>query len=552
MQLKSRWKPWVAGAVTWIVLVLVLDVASLHAQFPSSDQASLVLEGQALAHGNLLLHGWSLSLDSFWTAEVPFYALGSMLFGVNRLELSLVPAALAASVIVVGILLAADGRRRAAGIVACLTVLGYLALPIHPLARFFLSGGSHVGAVLWTLIAFYALRRGRWGIGVALAACSLTVGMLGDLLTLAYGTAPLFLAGILDMMRRRTVRSGLPAVSAAAAAGLLTVVIRRIADAIGTFGIGTANRLATLHQAESNLRHLYSVGGELVGLHSALFGTGGVPSWLADVHVAGAVVLVAVFLLYLVRLLVGVAAGAPAGPPLHEVGRHTSSAPPDAGRPPADPPSHWWMSDTSSWHLEGMLVLGSLGVASSYVALASTNNPDFARYLTASVIFVVILAARAVGRLWESMASNGLRRGVAAVGLAVGLCFAAGFGYSLTTFVGQPRAAALANWLEAHHLTNGVGAYWASNIVTVDSGGAVRVRPVVAVGGQLRRYGRESSAAWYGSETFSFVVYSTSAPTGGVTKAIATAACGQLASTDFVSGYVVFVCRDSFSLSPFS
>jgi hypothetical protein len=480
---------------------------------------------------------------------VPFYALASLLFGVNRLELSLVPAALAASVIVVGILLAADGRRRAAGVVACLMVLAYLALPIHALARFFLSGGSHVGAVLWTLIAFYALRRGRWGIGVAIAACSLAVGMLGDLLTLAYGTAPLFLAGILEIVRSRTLRSGLPAVTAAAAAGVLTVVIRAIADAIGTFAIGRANRLATLHQAELNVRHLYGVGGELVGLHTAVFGSGGVPSWLAEVHVVGAVALIAAFLIYFIRLVAGVVAGGSAGPSSRR-GVQTPSAPPGVGRSLADRLSRWWLPEASGSHMEDMLLLGSLGVVASYMALASTNNPDFARYLTAWVVFVVILAAREVSRAWEMVASKERRRGIALAGLAIGLCFTAGFGYTLTTPVGQPRAAAIAHWLEAHHLTNGVGAYWASNIVTVDSGGAVRVRPVAALGGTLRRYGRESSAAWYSGQKFSFVVYSTSAPAGGVTKATAAATCGQLAFTHSVDGYVVFVCRDPFSISP--
>ena len=38
---------------------------------------------------------------------------------------------------------------------------------------------------------------------------------------------------------------------------------------------------------------------------------------------------------------------------------------------------------------------------------------------------------------------------------------------------------ALADWLVAHKLTSGIGGYWDANITSLDSGGAVRIAPVV-------------------------------------------------------------------------
>jgi len=49
-------------------LLLAVAIARLSRQVPlNSDQASSVLEGWAMAHGNLLLGGWTLPSDSFFT-----------------------------------------------------------------------------------------------------------------------------------------------------------------------------------------------------------------------------------------------------------------------------------------------------------------------------------------------------------------------------------------------------------------------------------------------------------------------------------------------------
>jgi hypothetical protein len=514
--------------------VLLLDLAAMHAApYPTSDQASVVLEGQSLAHGNVLLHRWSLSLDSFWTSEVPFYGVASLLVGLNRLQLTLVPAVIGACVVGAGVLIGSHGRRLAGGVVAGATVVVVLGLPVHALARFMLVGGAHVGALLWALIAFYALRNGRWGVGIVVAACSLALGMLGDLLTLAYGTAPVLVAGVFAMLRCRSVRTGLPAVTAAAGACLLALAIRALATVIGTFSIGGANALATLHQAESNLRHVYSLGGSLLGARTAAYGTGGAPAWLSGTHLVAAVVIVLAALLYLVRLVAGLAGG--------QAG---------AGGRPDRCPSAWWQPEPAAWTLDDMLFAGVIAGTGSYVALSTTSNLAFARYLTAAVVFAVVLAARAAGRAWDDCDGTRVRTAFAVAGAALIASFAAGFGYTVSARVPPQPAVAFAGWLEAHHLTNGVGAYWASNIVTVSSGDDVRVRPVKAIGGKLRRYGRESTGAWYSGEQFTFVVYNRGQPTGGVSSKTATAACGPLAETDAVDGYVVYVCVHPFTISP--
>ena len=56
-------------------VLALLTALSQHAVPNNSDSSTIVLEGYAMVHGNPLLHNWSLSLDSFWTVDAPFYAV---------------------------------------------------------------------------------------------------------------------------------------------------------------------------------------------------------------------------------------------------------------------------------------------------------------------------------------------------------------------------------------------------------------------------------------------------------------------------------------------
>ena len=61
-------------------------------------------------------------------------------------------------------------------------------------------------------------------------------------------------------------------------------------------------------------------------------------------------------------------------------------------------------------------------------------------------------------------------------------CYLAALGYGAA----QPPVAdseqAIIPWLEAHHLTNGLGTYIEANLITMDSGGRVAIRDgVVAI-----------------------------------------------------------------------
>ena len=67
--------------------------------------------------------------------------------------------------------------------------------------------------------------------------------------------------------------------------------------------------------------------------------------------------------------------------------------------------------------------------------------------------------------------------------------------------------------LSAHDLHQGIGGYWIASLATVESNGAVTVRPVLAAqDGGIKRQALLSSDAWYEGRKFQFVVFG--APAG--------------------------------------
>jgi len=63
--------------------------------------------------------------------------------------------------------------------------------------------------------------------------------------------------------------------------------------------------------------------------------------------------------------------------------------------------------------------------------------------------------------------------------------------------VAPAEGAALATWLEAHHLTYGIAAYWDASDVTYDSDNRVQVRAVISDGKRFSPYYWETKAPWY-------------------------------------------------------
>jgi hypothetical protein len=73
----------------------------------------------------------------------------------------------------------------------------------------------------------------------------------------------------------------------------------------------------------------------------------------------------------------------------------------------------------------------------------------------------------------------------------------------------------LVAFLQSHHLSSGLGSYWAANITTLRSNGQVQVAPVLEDAGEIRAYHWHASIAWFGARrmrTVQFVVIDSTVP----------------------------------------
>ncbi len=495
-------------------LFLLLYAASVHAFLPDSDGATPVLEANAMMHGHPLLSGWAISLDSFWLVDTVWYMLAIVLVGIHPFLMHAVPALIGTLVVILGVVIATDERRGAAALAAGGVVVAVLGLPSHAWANFFLRGPWHIGTALWALIAFYALRKPRFGWGFAVAVVFLTAGMLGDLQMAAIGVGPLFIAGLFAMARQRQLKAGTVQVAAALGSAALWEIVRRITKAIGAFSIAPANPHAGFHQMLINVRHGLHEATLLLGTGSSYYGLGGAPSGLSDVHIVSVVVVGLAAAAAVVALVWGILSG-----------RETVVA----------------SAEESGWRLDDMLVLAAMGGFAAYCFLAFNADPTFARYLITPLIFLTILAGRMVGRIVSQGNLGVIGRLAAGLGLAVAGCYGAVVAFELNQPAPVQPVGALASFLESHGLTRGLGAYWTASIVTVQSSDKVIVRPVVTHDGRVYRYTRNSASYWYGG-SFQFLVYDTALPFGGVDSTTAAATFGRPARTYTVNGiYKVLV-----------
>jgi hypothetical protein len=188
-------------------------------------------------------------------------------------------------------------------------------------------------------------------------------------------------------------------------------------------------------------------------------------------------------------------------------------------------------------------IVAAAAAATLAAGIFGTVLPDLAH--AHEVAILLPLGAVLAGRMLPPLASSARwrpgRAGAVALGawLAVGLaalCFAA------SQAPAPPTNQQLADWLVAHHYTEGVAGYWQSNSTTVASGGRVQVTPIsYSATGQ---WSWESAADWYqASNRRADFVVAVADPTaiGYVTTAAARRSFGAPARQYQVGQYVVMV-----------
>ncbi len=242
--IRRRWVGPAVFVVCGVVLFFAL-LAQASTAAASSESSGQALQAWDMLHGNLLLHGWSLSDVSFYTTELPEYMLVEVVHGLN-VETVHVAAALSYTLTLLLAALLAKGR--ATGREATVRMLiagGIMLAPSLGLTTHVLLGNpDHMGTHVPLLIIYLVLDRvrPRWWVPLLVAAL-LTWAQIADTLVLFEGALPLALACAIRMCRRRgaIVRQSYDAMLAGGAliSAVAARVVLHVINAAGGFYVKT-------------------------------------------------------------------------------------------------------------------------------------------------------------------------------------------------------------------------------------------------------------------------------------------------------------------------
>jgi hypothetical protein len=464
------------------ILATLLYFYGLHSTWGNADLVRGLLQGTDMAKGNVLLNHWYSGSDNFLTIDLVFFAFAVLIFGQKVVLLHFVSCLVWAALIFAAGHIAAFRLTRWARLCAMLTVIALLALPCPLLAQALSQSLVHIGTSLYVLVAFIALRKGRFGRSWLIATVVLAASTFGDPLTIAYALGPAFAVGILESIRERDWRRGMATWSAPIIAVVLAGLFRLATNLLGTFRISSSAPLVSHSQILQNLRSLFPGMISLLGLGPSLR-TSGVP-WELEIFRSFGVLILTIGVFVAIRsLLSGF---------LSRQRRIDVQATAEG-------------SDFR-FRLSDLLFLAVVGDGATYVLLGRPESG--LHYLTPGIIFASILGAMSLGQFVERGSSLRTLRVVTVATVLIVGCSASSVAVILTDSVSPSPYSGVASFLVGHHLYKGVGDYWTSAPVTVYSDGKVAVRQVTtSTAGGLEPYLVLSKSTWYTGK-FQFLIYS--------------------------------------------
>ena len=519
-----------------------------------SDGASQALQAWDLLHGNLLLHGWWVTDVSFYTTELPQYALIELARGLSADVIHVAGAMTYTLLVLTAAFLAYPAQTvisqgddpphragGAAGLTGAVLAAGIMLAPqLGQGTQTLVLSPDHTGTCVPVLLIFLLIDRApsRWYVPV-LVWLGLAWTALADAMTIFVAIIPLAVVCAIRLInglavRRETFAGHRREVSFAAAAVLAVPAELAVAALIRAQGGWQVNGLRTALAGAGQLAGNMRLTGE--GLLE-LFGANvfdaatGLGTALAAVHLVGLALAVA-----------GVLAAT----------------------------RGFLNRDRRGTFIEAVLVTGIVTDLAAYLAGVQAVNLLSTREIAPVLPFAAVLAGRLLGARFSTpgrlcgarFTAPGRLHGARfttprrALGYslrAVLAVYAAGLGYAAAQPPAAPQCADLAGWLRAHHLTTGLSGYHQANVVTLETGGAVTLRPVAPdTSGRLAAYTWNASAAWYdpAARGATFLVLSAPGTAGssGLTTARAIATFGPPARSYHYETYAILVWRPGVNL----
>jgi len=454
----ARWV-WAAGLGVAAVVLFLCYLRLSTTTGANSDGADQALQAWDMLHGNWLLRGWTVGDVSYYTTELPEYMIVEKIIGFGP-DVMHVAAAITYTLLVLLAGLLAKGRATGKeGVIRALIASGIMLAPQlgHGVALQ-LSQPDHLGTQVPLLVIFLVLDRAprRWYTPVAIGVM-LTWVTIADRVAVLDAALPLALVCGIRGGRALIRHRGSPSaawydVSLAAAAIVSFGLSELVVSVIGWVGGYTSLPLPTQGvTAVGDIPHHLGVTVEgILIMYGAFFGglSPGVAAVIAVVHLAGLALAV------------------------WGVGR--------AFR-------RFFSAD------DLIVPVMAAGIAINLVAYIVSVVP-VTWFDTREIVVVLPFGAVLAGRLLAGTLARARLRPVLAGGLA---CYALALGYGMAHAAVTDGEKPVIPFLEAHHLSAGLGTYAESNLITLDSKGRVEVRAVswLPSGAVPRAY--ESKASWY-------------------------------------------------------
>ena len=418
-----------------------------------SDGGSFALQAWDMLHGNVLLRGWTTGDLSYYTTELPQYALVELAHGLNA-DVVHIATAMTYTLLVLGAALLARGHASGReGAVRMLVAAGIMLAPaLGTASATLLSSANHTGTQVAMVVIWLILDRARphWWVPV-LVSVLLAWVQVGDPLVLYEGVMPLVIVCVIQAYRRRGPLSDSWYELSLAAGAIVSVgaasVALKLIHYLGGFAVrpptATFAVIATLYSnvwvtVESVLL-LFGAdfSGEQLGPHAAI----------ALVH------------------LVGVALAAWAT----------------------------WRALRRFGTQDLVVQVLAVTVIVLLVSYVLRGNPNVAGS-NHEIVGVLPIGAVLAGRL---LAGTLIHSRLIPVLALVGVCYAGTLAHNVVQQPAHDANWRLAAWLQANHLRYGLGDYWNANAITLDSSNQVQVRAVSRVGDKLVQRPWYSESSWY-------------------------------------------------------
>jgi hypothetical protein len=468
-----RWA-WVSAVAVAAVVLFFCYLRLSRTYADGSDGADQALQAWDMLHGNWLLRGWTVGDVSYYTTEIPQYALVELVHGLGPGVVH-VASAMTYTLLLLCVGLLAKGRTTGRdGIVRALVAIGIMLAPqLGNGTHLLLSQPDHLGTQVPLLVVFIILDRAprRWYVPAAVAVL-LTWVLVSDQVAVFDAAAPLAVVcgirAVYAVVRDRKplasqwfeLSLAVAGVVSFGAAKLVTAAINR---AGGYTGLPLKTIPAPVHLLPA---HFVLTMEGILNIYGADFFTVSAGNvWGPASGSLGTTVAVVIAVLHLVG--VGLAI--------------------------------WGVSRAFRRFFSGDLIASLLaaGIVFNLAAYVFSIDPQTlfdTREILALLPFGAVLAGRL---LTGSLARARLQPALAGV-LA---CYLLALGYGVAQPAAVDHEQPVVAWLEAHHLHTGLGTYTEGNIITLDSGGRVAIRTASwrTTGAVPRDF--ESEASWYDPRT---------------------------------------------------